>query len=107
VGIEASTAAPTSASGNSTTATTTAPAGTGTAAAAPAGTISVTAAAPDLDVVAAWLDALAANGHFGDAWVSAVTQQAAEQGGGLSFTATVTVGTGNLVSRPQLEGQAS
>ena len=33
--------------------------------------------------------------------------QSADLGSGLNFTATVVVGAGNLVSRPQLEGQAS
>ena len=39
--------------------------------------------------------------------MSTVTQAPADQGGGLSFTATVPFGAGNLVSRPQLEGQPS
>jgi len=102
-GIDASATVAASGASGTTTATTAAAASTP----AGLGTMSVTATAPDLDVVAAWLDAIAANGHFGDAWVSTVTQRAAEQGGGLSFTATVVVGPENLVSRPQLEGQAS
>jgi type IV pilus assembly protein PilM len=101
--IDASaTAPPTSGTAGATTTPTTAPA----TATAGLGTMSVTATAPDLDVVAAWLDAIAANGHFGDAWVSALNQQSPELGG-LTFTASVVVGPGNLISRPQLEGQPS
>ncbi len=106
-GIDASITAPTTGTATGTTTATTAPATTTTGTSAGLGTMSVTATAPDLDVVAAWLDAIAANGHFGDAWVSALSQEAPEQGGGLSITASVVVGPGNLVSRPEFEGQPS
>ena len=62
-GIDASTTAPPTAS-TPAAATTPTTVASGTASGAGLGTLSVTATAPDLAVTAAWLDALAANGHL-------------------------------------------
>jgi hypothetical protein len=67
--------------------------------------VTISATAADLDVVAAWLDAVVADGHFSDAWVSTVTKNADGQAG-LAFTADVVIGGNNRASRPQLEEKA-
>jgi type IV pilus assembly protein PilM len=96
-----------------TTPTTTAPAtstpsttvvASATATAGPGiGSVSVTGTAADLDVIAAWLDAVVATEHFQNAWVSSITKTADDAGGGLAFTATAVVSGNNLVERTQLD----
>jgi hypothetical protein len=73
------------------------------------GSLSVTGTAADLDVIAAWLDATVASGHFQNAWVSSVNAATDTAGNtkGMTFTATVVVGADNLVARPQLAPVAS
>ena len=93
------------AAGGATTAPTTVAANTASGAGAGIGDLSVTGTAADLDVIAAWLDAVVASGHFQNAWVSSVNAAAADTEStttGLTFTATVVVGGDNLVARPQL-----
>ena len=74
----------------------------GTAAAAPAGlgTVTVSGTAPDLNTVAAWIDAVMANPHFTGAWVGATTEVTDPAGTTqIEFTATVTVTAENVVRR--------
>ncbi len=66
------------------------------------GQITLTAAAPGLEAVAGWVDAMEADLRFDDAWVSGVTS-AGEGGGGVQFAAQVTITGANLVPRPLIE----
>ena len=71
--------------------------------ATPAGdlaTATVSGTAPDLDAIAAWIDAVSANPRFGTAWVDTTTK--VEQEGGsvqLQFTAQMPITKANLVPR--------
>jgi type IV pilus assembly protein PilM len=65
------------------------------------GSLNITGQAPDLYVVAAWLDAVAADGHFETAWVDSTTADPAT--GSLQFTATVALNRDDLVARPAIQ----
>jgi type IV pilus assembly protein PilM len=101
VGITAIAAAATDIASSTGTSPPTASSSTTTPArAAGAGSVDVTGTAADLDVIAAWIDAVTADGHFEEAWVGSVTKT--PDAPGVTFTATVVIGDGNLVARPQL-----
>jgi hypothetical protein len=101
VGITAIAAAATDiASSTGTTAPTASSSTTTPATTAGAGSVDVTGTAADLDVIAAWIDAVTADEHFEEAWVGSVTKT--PDAPGVTFTATVVIGDGNLVARPQL-----
>ncbi len=101
VGI-ASVAGSVAAASAGTASTTTTVAGVSAAPVAVTGTLDVSGTAPDLYVVAAWLDAVTADGRFDAAWVESTTAV----DGTLEFTATVTLSHDNLVARPALEALA-
>ena len=64
------------------------------------GTMTVNGSAADLDVVAAWIDAVVANPHFSAAWVGATTKVVTPSGATeIQFTGTVSVTAANTVPR--------
>jgi type IV pilus assembly protein PilM len=64
------------------------------------GTLDIAGEAADLYVVAAWLDAVTADGRFDAAWVDSTKADAVD--GSLQFTATVSLSHDNLVGRDSL-----
>ena len=93
----------------STTPGATTPAGAGTAsgitspaasATASIGQASLTGTGPDLDTIAAWVDAVSADRHFADVWVSTTTKTTGTGGAEeLQFTATVVLDQSDVVAR--------
>jgi type IV pilus assembly protein PilM len=64
------------------------------------GNLTVTGTAADLNAVAAWIDAVAADHHFSDVWVESTTKTTDSSGATqLQFTATVVLGANDLVAR--------
>jgi hypothetical protein len=87
-----------------------APAATSDAAASAAtasalGSVSITGTAPDLYVVAAWIDAVVADPRFDAAWVNG--SNASADGAALEFTGVLTLNAGDLMVRQQLGGTPS
>jgi type IV pilus assembly protein PilM len=72
-----------------------------TASVASLGSLAVTGVAPDLNVVAAWIDAVTADERFDAAWVDTTT--VAGDGTTLNFTATVALNSKDFVPRDQLQ----
>ena len=72
----------------------------------PVGRATLNGIAADVDVIAAWLDALGTDTRFADAWVTGVTTVTQPDGSTtVQFTAQLTVTDGALVLRPQLQEQ--
>ncbi len=79
---------------------TTGPAGpAAAAAAAPMGRLTLTATAPDMNAIAAWLDVVAADPRFDEPWVAGVTVIDQAAGSVVQFTMDVGVTNLNVVVR--------
>jgi Tfp pilus assembly PilM family ATPase len=92
--------------GAAVTAATTDPAAAASAAAPSAlGSVSISGTAPDLYVVAAWIDAVVADPRFDAAWVDG--SNASADGSALEFTGVLTLNVTDLMAREQLGGTSS
>ena len=78
---------------------TTGPAGPAAAAAAPLGRLTLTATAPDMNAIAAWLDVVAADPRFDEPWVAGLTVIDQAAGSVVQFTMDVGVTNLNVVVR--------
>ena len=67
--------------------------------------MTLTGNAADLQAVAAWLDAVAADPRFTDAWITGITPASASGASGLQFTAEVDLSSESLVPRTVREVQ--
>ena len=72
----------------------------------PVGRATLNGLAPDVDVIAAWLDAVGTDARFADLWITGVTTVTQPDGSTtVQFTAQLTVTDDALVLRPQLQEQ--
>jgi hypothetical protein len=67
--------------------------------------VSISGTAPDLYVVAAWIDAVVADPRFDAAWVDG--SNASADGSALEFTGVLTLNVTDLMAREQLGGTSS